>query len=167
MIFFRDLWVFSIAEVSFRTPSRRLLRLWKRSGLDKARLPSDLGLSIVVGVHQIWCMIYSGKSIYKWKIWEYPHFRKPPFENLLDLLWKPPIDRQFFPPRTFTVPCLTSGDLQSCRDYENPPRNGSRCGMLLVDLSCFTEFLDVFLPGLTWSPFCKSQRFKLQHLTYV
>lgn len=47
----------------------------------------------------------------------------------------------------FTLPCLTSGDLQDLRDYENPPEIGSRCGMLVVDVSCFTESPGCFLYG--------------------
>ena len=79
--------------------------------------------------------------------------------------WKRPIHRQFchvFPMEDFTLPCLTWGDLQDVRDYENPPEIGSRCGMLVVDVSCFTESFDVFFTALTWSPFAEKSKIRVK-----
>jgi len=33
------------------------------------------------GVTPKW-MVYNGKSIYKWMIWGYPYFRKPPYGHV-------------------------------------------------------------------------------------
>jgi hypothetical protein len=51
-----------------------LLRVPKR---EENQEPDYLRLSINGGTPK-W-MVYEGKSIYKWMIWGYPHFRKLPY----------------------------------------------------------------------------------------
>ena len=58
---------------------------WRRPGLH-THIYVYYGGFHKCGISQIW-MVYNGQSIYKWMIWGYPYFRKPPYIYIYNLAY--------------------------------------------------------------------------------